>query len=115
MVEHAPRPGIATAERDDGVRAYSPGCLRSFESDGYAKARASTLAWGHGVVTAYSVFGPDFEIPGLPRWALHDKGDQVHLLGRLRQNAQRMTQGKRVLNHDDIEAIVDALSGRHEP
>ncbi len=70
------------------------------------------VAWGHGVVTPYSVFGPDFEIPGLPRWALHDKGDQVHLLGRLRQNAQRMTQGKRVLNHDDIEAIVDALSGR---
>lgn len=50
VVAHAHRPGIATAERDDGVRAYSPGCLRSVESAGYAKARASTLAWGHGVV-----------------------------------------------------------------
>lgn len=50
VIAHAHRPGIAPAERDDMARAYSPGCLRSIESAGYARARASTLAWGHGVV-----------------------------------------------------------------
>lgn len=50
VIAHAHRPGIARAERDDGARALSPGCLRSFETAGYAKARASTLAWGTGVV-----------------------------------------------------------------
>lgn len=50
VIAHAHRPGMATAERDDSARAYSPGCLRTVESAGYARARASTLAWGHGVV-----------------------------------------------------------------
>lgn len=50
VVAHAHRPGIQTADRDDGARAYSPGCLRTFESASYAKARACTLSWGHGVV-----------------------------------------------------------------
>ncbi len=50
VVAHAHRPGIQTADRDDGARAYSPGCLRTVESASYAKARACTLSWGHGVV-----------------------------------------------------------------
>ena len=35
------------------------------------------VAWAHGVVTPYSEFGDDFEVPELPRWALHDRADQA--------------------------------------
>lgn len=50
VVVHAHHPGIATAERDDGARALSPGCLRTFDSAGYAKSRKATLGWGLGFV-----------------------------------------------------------------
>ena len=65
------------------------------------------VAWAHAVVTPYSDFGDDFALPDLPRWALHDAGDQEHLVGRLRHNAQRMTHGHRVATADDVDEVVD--------
>jgi hypothetical protein len=50
VIAHAHHPGMVTAERSDGARAYSPGCLRTIDSAEYAKERAATLAWGHGIV-----------------------------------------------------------------
>ena len=70
------------------------------------------VAWAHAVVTPYSDFGGDFALPDLPRWALHDAGDQEHLVGRLRRNAQRMTHGQRVASADDVDEIADILTGR---
>jgi hypothetical protein len=70
------------------------------------------VAWAHAVVTPYSGFGDDFALPDLPRWALHDAGDQDTLVGRLRRNAQRMTHGQRVATADDVEEIADILTGR---
>lgn len=70
------------------------------------------VAWAHAVVTPYSDFGDDFTLPDLPRWALHDAGDQDHLVGRLRHNAQRMTHGQRVATADDVDEIADILTGR---
>src|SRR5687768_3886286 len=70
------------------------------------------VAWSHAVVTPYSEFGQDFTLPDLPRWALHDKNDQDHLVGRLRQNAQRMTHGQRVATIDDVDEIAEILTGR---
>ena len=70
------------------------------------------VAWAHAVVTPYSDFGADFALPDLPRWALHDAGDQEHLVGRLRQNAQRMTHGQRVATADDVDEIAEILTGR---
>lgn len=70
------------------------------------------VAWAHAVVTPYSDFGDDFALPDLPRWALHDAGDQEHLAGRLRHNAQRMTHGHRVATADDVDEIADILTGR---
>jgi hypothetical protein len=70
------------------------------------------VAWSHAVVTPYSEFGADFELPELPRWALHDKHDQDHLVGRLRRTAQRMTHGQRVATIDDVDEIAEILTGR---
>jgi hypothetical protein len=70
------------------------------------------VAWSHAVVTPYSEFGADFALPELPRWALHDKHDQDHLVGRLRQTAQRMTHGQRVATFDDVDEVAEILTGR---
>lgn len=72
----------------------------------------SRVAWAHAVVTPYSEFGADFALTDLPRWSLHDTLDQEHLVGRLRQNAQKMTHGQRVATADDVEAIAEILTGR---
>lgn len=70
------------------------------------------VAWAHAVVTPYSEFDADFALTDLPRWSLHDTKDQGHLVGRLRQNAQKMTHGQRVATADDVDAIADILTGR---
>lgn len=70
------------------------------------------VAWAHAVVTPYSEFDAGFALPDLPRWSLHDAKDQEHLVGRLRQNAHKMTHGQRVATADDVDAVADILTGR---
>ncbi len=71
------------------------------------------IVWAHGVVTPYSLFGNEFLIPDLPRWALHDRDEQGDLAERIRQNTWGMGHGKRPPDEDDVELIVEILSGRH--
>jgi hypothetical protein len=70
------------------------------------------VAWAHGVVTPFSEFGDDFEVPELPRWALHDRADQGILAERVRDNGWGLTHGQRPPTYDDVVAIVDILAGR---
>lgn len=71
------------------------------------------VAWAHGVVTPYSSFSDDFAAPDCPRWALHDRDDlDDDLLERLELNAQTGGQGKRAPTHDDVELVMQILSGR---
>lgn len=86
--------------------------LRAYVERDLRWGSRTRVAWAHAVVTPYSEFGDDFALPDLPRWSLHDKHDQQHLVGRLRQNAQRMTHGQRVATVDDVEAIAEILTGR---
>jgi hypothetical protein len=86
--------------------------LRTYvERDGRWGSR-TRVAWSHAVVTPYSEFADDFSLTELPRWALHDKGDQEHLIGRLRQTASKMTHGQRVATLDDVDEIAEILTGR---
>lgn len=70
------------------------------------------VGWGHGLVTPYASFDPDFTVPELPRWALHEKDDLATLGQRVRDNAWWMLHGQRPPTHDDVEVITDILSGR---
>lgn len=72
----------------------------------------SRTAWAHGVVTPHATFGNDFEVPELPRWALHDKCEQDDLVRRVRDNAWGLQHGQRPPTYDDVEAIVEILAGR---
>jgi len=71
------------------------------------------VAWSHGVVVPYSVLGNDFSVPELPRWALHDKHDQAELVQRVRDNGWGLAHDHPTPNHDDIDLVVEILSGRH--
>lgn len=71
----------------------------------------TAVAWGHGVVTPYAQFPADFDVPELPRWALHDKDDQADLADRIRENGWGLNHGRRAPTYDDVEAIVDLLNG----
>lgn len=71
------------------------------------------VAWSHGVVTPHADFGNDFSVPELPRWALHDRDEQVDLAERVRDNGWGLAQGHPPPNHDDIDLIVEILAGRH--
>lgn len=74
--------------------------------------RANHVAWGHAVVTPYADFGPDAEAPDLPRWALHDRGDQETLADRLHDTARFSRHGKPPPTHDQVDLIVEILAGR---
>lgn len=41
------------------------------------------IPWAHGVITPFTRFGPQFALPELPRWMLHDADDQDRLADRL--------------------------------
>lgn len=69
------------------------------------------IGWAHGVVTPYSVF-PQQDLPDLPRYALHDRDDFAHLIGRVRRNAHDMDVTQRLLTADDAEVMADILGGR---
>lgn len=70
------------------------------------------VVWAHGVVTPYSTFGNDFQIPDLPRWALHDRNEQRTLAERIPQNTWGMGHGRRSPDQDDVDLITEILGGR---
>jgi nuclease-like protein len=72
---------------------------------------APRVAWAHGVVMPYSAFGADFQVPELPRYALHDRGDQADLVERVRSNGWGLGHGERPPTHDQVDRIVEILTG----
>jgi hypothetical protein len=70
------------------------------------------VAWGHGLVTPYSAFPDQHLGPDCPRWSLHDRDDQTELVDRVRANALHARQGKRSPTYDEVELIVEILTGR---
>ena len=86
--------------------------LRTYVEHDERWGSRTRVAWAHAVVTPYSEFAADFTLPDLPRWALHDKDDQGHLAGRLRQTATKLTHGQRVATQDDVDEIAEILTGR---
>lgn len=70
------------------------------------------VAWAHGLVTPYTDFDEEFSVAELPRWALHDRGGMATLGERVRDNGWGLQHGQRAPTYDDVEAVVDILTGR---
>lgn len=86
--------------------------IRSYVARDARWGNRNHVAWGHGVVTPQAEFGNDFELPDLPRWALHDRTELVDIATRLRDHTWGLQQGKVPPTHDDVEEILEILQGR---
>ena len=77
--------------------------------------RRTDLRWGHAVVLAYTDVHDDFALPDAQRWQVAGRGDLANIAGFLRNIVVAQTNNKRLLNHDDLFALTDALNGRGLP
>src|SRR5690606_33324195 len=69
------------------------------------------IRWAHAVVTPFTRFGPDFALPDLPRWMLHDKNDQRSLAQRLAEQLDRTEHADARRPHEgDLEMVVEILT-----
>jgi len=69
------------------------------------------IRWAHAVVTPFTRFGPDFALPDLPRWMLHDKDDQRSLAQRLAEQLDRTEHADARRPHEgDLEMVVEILT-----
>ncbi|GAA5161398.1 NERD domain-containing protein [Ornithinimicrobium tianjinense] len=71
------------------------------------------VRWAHAVVTPYSTVPDDFAQPDCPRSMIHGKADQAHLAARLREVAATQETNYRVPDQDDVDLVVEILSGRN--
>lgn len=69
------------------------------------------IRWAHAVVTPFTAFGPDFVLPDLPRWMLHDRDDQGSLVERLEAQLD-LTRHHDAHDpgSDDLEMIAQILT-----
>ncbi len=73
------------------------------------------VRWGHSLVLPHTELADDFSLPDCPRWAVHAKGDQGDLAGRLYDIAASQEGGHRVPSAEDCDLVVDILMGRSLP
>ena len=73
------------------------------------------IRWGHTVVLPYAEIHEDFAMPDCPRWAVHGRGDQDDLAGRLWDIPTRQRGSNRAPSEDDLDLILEILRGRHLP
>ena len=77
--------------------------------------RRTDLRWGHAVVLPYTDVDDGFALLDAQRWQVAGRSDLPQLATFLREVVARQTNNKRLLDHDDLYALVDALNGRGLP
>lgn len=90
--------------------------LRTFvEDDPRWKGRHSRVRWGHAIVVPFTEVADDFATPDCPRWMISGRGDLAGLAGRLHDVCELQENSQRVPNADDVELILEILTGRSFP
>ncbi len=89
--------------------------LRSWLDQDVRWGRRADLRWGHAVVLAYTEVDDDFALPDAQRWQVAGRDDLPNLAGFLRNIVLGQTNGKRLLDQDDLAALRDVLNGRGLP
>ncbi|WP_202977026.1 nuclease-related domain-containing DEAD/DEAH box helicase [Ornithinimicrobium flavum] len=70
------------------------------------------VRWAHTVVTPYSSVPDDFSLPDCGRDMIHGREDQPHLAQRVRAVARSQETNWREPTRDDVDLVVEILSGR---
>lgn len=78
----------------------------------WAGSSRTRVRWAHTVVTPYSPVADDFSLPDCGRDMIHGRDDQQRLAQRIRALTQTQETNYRVPSHDDVDLIVEILSGR---
>ncbi len=90
--------------------------LRAFvEADPRWKNRRSRVRFGHAVVVPFTDVADDFATPDCPRWMISGRADLEGLAGRIRDVAALQENDQRLPSHEDVELIVEILTGRNFP
>lgn len=71
--------------------------------------------WGHAVVLPYTKVDDDFALPDAQRWQVAGRDDLDALGDFLRRVVADQTNTKRVLDLDDVHALIEVLGGRGLP
>ncbi|RIK16743.1 MAG: nuclease [Acidobacteria bacterium] len=98
-----------------GQALRSKHALRTYvqEDPRWRDSSRSRVRWAHTVVTPYSSVPDHFSMPDCGRDMIHGRGDQKHLARRLRELGAAKETNYRVPDHDDVDLIVEILSGRN--
>ncbi len=73
------------------------------------------VRFGHTVIAPYTDLHDDFATPDCPRWAIHGRGDQADLPGRLHDVVGTHGNDHRAPTADDCDLVVEILKGRNLP
>ncbi len=73
------------------------------------------VRWGHHVVLARTALKDDFAHPELARWAVTGKDDLTDVAGRIHDQTWRWQRDARVPTRDDVDLVLEILSGRLSP
>lgn len=73
------------------------------------------VRWGHAVVLPYTPVDDDFALPDAPRWQVAGSHDMPRLADFLRGIVAEQRNGKRLLDADDLAALLESLDGRGLP
>jgi hypothetical protein len=104
---HAIDPVTQARESQYALRAWA-------ERDPRWRGRGP-VRWGHAVVLPYTKVDDDFALPDAQRWQVAGRDDLVGSGDFLRKVVADQSNTKRLLDLDDVQALVEVLGGRGLP
>jgi hypothetical protein len=73
------------------------------------------IRWGHAIALPFTDLDDDFSTPDCPRWMISGRDDMDDLADRLHDIAAQQESGHRRPTDDDLELILEILTGRSFP
>ena len=89
--------------------------LRSYVTNTPQWGSRLPVRWGHAVVLPYTHVDDDFAMVDAGRWQVAGSNDLHRLADFLRAVVMDQSNGKRLLDADDIAAMLESLNGRGLP
>ena len=105
------------AEPIDPVKQAREGlyALRDWVTSSPQWGSRGQVRWGHAVVLPYTAVDDDFATVDARRWQVAGSRDMDRLADFLRGVVMGQTSVRRLLDADDLAALVDSLNGRGLP
>lgn len=73
------------------------------------------IRWGHAIAVPFTDLDEDFSTPECPRWMISGRNDVEDIAKRLQGIVEQQESGHRRPTDEDIELVVEILTGRNFP